>query len=595
MKTSWLLARRRLIRHPPWASFVAIVVITFSLLTVLGIAHGLQARADRRQARLQEHGIEHEYYLDEGRLRVVIPTDAAFSVAGVRLGVGEMAVSPALASALEESPDGDLAARLPFEAVVRTPDRLMTHPEELLAVLGSHAVARSWEESLPEPPVMGVLILGAVMLAPLLMLLSIALRTDARQRERRHFMLSLMGASTVTNRCAGILETLVVSVGGCVAAVIIYLLALPLLSRLPVSGVPFFPQDVVPSIGGALVLMGAVLAVAWAVAWRTSRGRYRGGIHRQSVPDLMPWLIITGVALMLAATAAADALPEFMLGGLEAAGLVSVVVGIVREGSIIIQRTARVMVRSSRRSPAALIGLRRLESDPSSAYRAVVGLALVSFVVGFVSPLALPGSQNELLTSNAGGLLEIHADQEDPAPILATISRIEGATALPFAYAGGVRPSGVVTTCAGARWLLDGVLEECHPGSVLVDSLTSGSMEVSAVGSSPYADPTDQTAQFVEISATSSVVNALESDVVHVAVSPGQAFIALVAEDEIIDWPINQLYVYASSGQTGREVIKEVVTTSPGTLVGTTAQLRGEAASEAALRFAMQLLASRRC
>jgi hypothetical protein len=582
---SLLLAWRGVRRHPPWLSLLAVAVLVLALLITAGVATGLTSQLDRRIDRVQGAGVENEYFLTEGRLRVIIPFEDVDDIGEIQthdLATDEMLISPALARLLETSPGGEVAARLPYRSVGSLPDGILTHPGELLAVTGARAAFQPWAQNIGGPPLLGVVSLGMVALLPLTVLLATALRSDARRRERRLQLLSTLGAPRSVSFGAGLLEALLVSALGLLIAAPVYAAALPLVAQLSIAGGGFFPGDLVPAAAAAaaviLVVLVTTLGVA-AVTHRRRRERHGSRSRGQGIPKFL----LAGIALMVVAAAASDALAEPVLASAEGIALLLAVIGIAREGPGLSRGLATLVLRAGQPSAARLVALRRIDADPLAAYRAVTGLALVSFVLGYVSPLTLGGDASAS-AAGAEQVLNIEPAEGDTGAVLDALTSVDGAGVVMTALAGSTAPQGQVTTCAGARLIFNAPLAACGPGVVYVIDGKGPTGTVASVG----------------VTSNSSGRQAIQPTLTKPAPGPprldlmargGDAFgyIAVVGEAKIREWPIAAIRMTAD-GRARFSAVRAIVAASPEALVGSPEQLGGADLSRASLRFAVGAL-----
>lgn len=574
-----LLAWRRLRYRPPWASLCAVVVLAVTLLLVGGVAGGLRQRVDRRAERVQSGAVENEYYLAEGRLRIIIPFEDVGQAGSNGPASRDMLVSPALARLLDSDPTGAVAARLPYTSRGLLPTDRLAHPDEIVAVVGGRAAPRGWDEEIGGPSLLGVVLLGSVTLVPLTVLLSTALRVDARQREGRHQLLKLLGAAGTVNAFTGITETLAIAVVAFVVAAPIYLAITPLTAKVPIAGAGFFAGDLLPGPVAVAAIVTVVLLTCVGVALHT----HRRGVTRKrpaaAPPHALPRLLLSGVALMVAATAASEVIPEVALAALEAVALLLAIVGVAREGPALVRGLAATLLRSRRRSVAGVVALRRMESDPAAAYRAVTGLALVCFVVGYVSPLALGADGADTVSSATR--LEVGLGESDPRAVVQAVGDIEGTTMVASAPTGAMQPEGQVTTCEGAREMLSDPLPDCAAGIAYLRAPTGPSIKVVATGTAHYADPTVRTQQFSTRDAPitpASDPNAAEERPTN--------YVAVVDDDEIAEWPLTTLRFIVEPSRRN-EVIRAVAVVAPEALIGSSVEIYGTTSSNASLQFAL--------
>lgn len=198
---------------------------------------------------------------------------------------GEMLVSPALAELLDDPEHDLLRQRLDHPVAGHISQEGLTGPHELLYYLGGEDMevdkagavrldtfegGEPW--SADDPLIMLLGVVGtAVMLTPVLVFLSAAVRTGGEQRDRRLAALRLMGADQSATRRITAGETLGGALAGVVLGGVFFLLGRPLVETVPIAtGV--FASDVVPlPVLGALVVVAVPVLALW-VALMAVRG-----------------------------------------------------------------------------------------------------------------------------------------------------------------------------------------------------------------------------------------------------------------------------------------------------------------------------------
>ena len=311
---------------------------------------------------------------------------------------GTSYLSPALAELVRSTPQDELGDR--FGTVVGTiPATLLASPDELLAIVGTEPetlrtlgaieVAEFGSEVAPLdlPPVAALIaILAAVgALAPVAVFVGTATRMSAARRELRLAALRLVGATPVQVARLAAGEALIATSAGALAGVALFLLARPLVARIPLDGATWWPETIMPPLAAAALLLVAVQVVGIAAAVvamrrvavtplgvqrRASRSAPRA---RRTVP-----LAVSTVALLVAVRWYRSEGSEIALGAAGAA-FAGIVVGIAVAGPWLTALVGRAL-GSVRPGAARLLAARRLSDEPHGSFGAIAGVVTGVFV-----------------------------------------------------------------------------------------------------------------------------------------------------------------------------------------------------------------------
>ncbi|PWB43413.1 MAG: hypothetical protein C3F10_12080 [Dehalococcoidia bacterium] len=403
-------------------------VITFVLLLMLGLQQGLSHRADRTAWRTPEAAAGEPTVLQAGFTdyfgeRPITVVDLAAltpdppDVPGTDgfPAPGEVWASPALAELIEELPANQLANRFPAPVTRVLPEETLEYPGELFAVIGrelddptfDERAPHLWMEAMAVTPtridrwsttpdlyqtVYAEMALLAVFMTalPLAGLGGLASRLMAGRRQRRLATLRLLGASTSQLARLTITELATFAGIGAVIGAVLHLLVLPLVSRIPIKGGPWFPPDVEP---GALLTLGTMAAVVLMLTLGALSGilpsiRDPLGSYRRARPSSTPlrwWsVLLMGAAVALFWLRSSNPLVPIVFTGVVFLGW-----GLFSTGPLIIGGLGRLLARRAHR-PATLLAGRFLADSPDSAWRTVSGFSLAAFLAATL-PLGLRG------------------------------------------------------------------------------------------------------------------------------------------------------------------------------------------------------------
>ncbi|OQO90644.1 permease [Saccharomonospora piscinae] len=339
---------------------------------------------------------------------------------------GEVLLSPALRDLVAERPGSSLGERYPGTVVGTLGADALTHPGQLVALVGHTAeelpgaspVAGFAPPGSVEDPMLDLLagVGVVVLLVPSLVLVSSAARLTAARRERRLAALRLAGATPrqVVAMVAG--ENTVAAVAGALlgwaASPALHLAA----STVSWQGGTWHVGDFATPLPLALTVVVAIpllvlLAAVFGV-WRVVRTPLgAANAHRPRRPH---WARLLSLPAALGLFVVALEEPG-LLGGLGLVLALALVIG----SSVLLGPwvTAAVGSLFSRiwRGPAVLLAGRRLRHDPKGAYRSSAGVVLAVFT-GSMALTLLPS-----LASTAGSaspfrdpVLYVQAGQDAP-------------------------------------------------------------------------------------------------------------------------------------------------------------------------------------
>jgi hypothetical protein len=393
------------------------------LLGATAVAHAIQARDDRELARVANTYLQpHQRPPADATLEWPLATEFegrdVLLIAVQRIGrgpippglprvpsPGEAFVSPALRAMLEGRDGSLLAARVPgriagplgpaglldpAEAVgyVGAPAWLRSHPTDAVVIAARPRDVVSGQVS--EAPLVMLSIAAVAILFPIALFVLTATKLSAATRETRLAAIRLAGATGAQLRALAAIETALVAVLGCVGGGGVFLLARRGAAGLPAVRSRWFPSDLsVPPLVWAAVLV-AVPLFAFAVSSlgmrrlivtplgivrRARRGRR--GAHWPAVAGLGFLVLGTAAAWRDRVTAMASPLPGVIVLG----GLGLVLVGLAGTAPWLGWQAGRA-VASWAPSPSTLLGARRLEADPTSTGRVVMGIAVLVALLG---------------------------------------------------------------------------------------------------------------------------------------------------------------------------------------------------------------------
>ncbi|GGP02347.1 ABC transporter permease [Nonomuraea glycinis] len=510
-----------------WLTLGAVAVSTMLLLFAVTANFAFQARADRGAWRVPVAAASGKavaveatrYDYVRGRKITVVDLAALNGRAPAPPGLarfpapGEAWLSPALAELAGRLPADQLAARFPARTGVLGEEALI-HPEELVAVVGHRpdapemTAARSDEWTAGSRPTQVAdlvgrpsedargyqilaLIAGVLMVVPLLVFGGAAARLTVARRDQRLATLRLVGATPGQVVGMTVAEAVIVAFAGALAGTAAYALAVPLLTRIEISGGPWFAADLLPH---PLVPAACLVAVPLLVGLSAVAGLRRVvvsplGVAKRETPPAMRWFRALALLAVLAVVP--------MLGQATSVTVVAVVIGLAflcvnLVGPWVVGIIGRVTAATARR-PAGLLAGRRLVDDPRSAWRTVSGVAMTGFVAGFLALLtpgalatgATPGELRVLVPEGSpSAVAEQARERLGKAGVTATVRRSDKLV--------GVTPAGHAdpATMDRARTALAGLVpgrtptsdaDHEHDNVQIIDDIRSGTVVVLSV------------------------------------------------------------------------------------------------------------------
>lgn len=395
-----------------WLTLSAVAISTALLLFAVAANVAFGARADRGAWRNPVKTDGNPVAVQAGRTDFVQGRPiSVVELAALKDGVapppgmaafpkpGEAWLSPALAELAKQLPADQLAKRFPKNAGVLG-DEALVHPDELVAVMGHRPGDPAMAGSTKVANLAGTpsddatayrflaLIASVLMIVPLLVFGGAAARLTVARRDQRLATLRLVGATPGQVVRMTVAEAVIVAFAGALVGAVVYALAVPLLTRIRISGGTWFAADLFP---GPLVLAGALVTVPLLVGVSAIVGLRRvvvsplGVAKRETPPGMRAIRVLALLAVMAAVPLASRSASIGVVVGVLA--LAFLCINLV--GPWVVGLIGRITAKRARK-PSALLAGRRLIDDPRSAWRTVSGVALTGFVAGFLGLLS-PG------------------------------------------------------------------------------------------------------------------------------------------------------------------------------------------------------------
>ncbi|MGW3347684.1 FtsX-like permease family protein [Nonomuraea rubra] len=370
-------------------------------------------------------------------------------------GDGEVAVSPALRRLIDTVPADRLADRFPGRIAATIGPAALTHPGQLVAVVGhspeelrAHTGAQEVRGVQTGPPgdyfytAFARILLGlvaALLLVPVIVFIVMVTRIAAVRREQRFAAMRLAGATRAQTAIMAAAETGLGAAAGALLGVAGYLAVRPLVAaHLTHGGVRFFDSDVsAPAAALAAVPAGvALLAVATTVVTLRGLRVTPLGIGSAAVRRRPPraWRALPLVAGLLGLWLALSVpFPSDQGEQPYVYFLMITLVGAVAAGPWLCLVAARLLIRLGRRA-TTLMAARRLAGDARGAFRAVSGVVPAVFAVVFLAGLAKPEPGGHFYGELRPGVIEVYVGDQ-PASRLAPL--LGGDTVVVRASGGG--------------------------------------------------------------------------------------------------------------------------------------------------------------
>ena len=401
---------------------VGLAAATLLLVLTVGVASGVDARADRARWREPAPAAPASATALQrtttsavgGRQLVVVDLAATAPGAPVPPGLeafpapGRTYLSPALADLVATTAPARLGDRFP--RVAGTVGRAaLTSPDELLAVVGHRAddpvmTAPPWHDQrrgdayAGPTPVSGfsgvrdagsaerqytaVASIAVVLLAvPLLVLVGAAARLGLARRDARLATLRLAGATPRQVVVMTAAETGAVAAAGALVGAALALAAVPLAARVPLGRGAWYAADLLPPAPLLLALLLGVVVVAVTSSVVALRGVLTAplGVAARVAPrrtGLWRALVFAALVAGFLVLSRRDVSAVTLLVVFAAVFAALAVVG-----PWVVALLGRLVVATST-STASLLAGRRLLDDPRGVWRAVGAVAMTGFVAG---------------------------------------------------------------------------------------------------------------------------------------------------------------------------------------------------------------------
>jgi len=320
---------------------------------------------------------------------------------------GEIFVSEGLASvwgeigpSIERRLHGHLAGTIGHEGVLG-PDELSIwegKPADVhlrlsdAYIQGSFGVQGHQSEGLPFEALLAVIVAASVIMVPIWLFVATVTRLSAATREARLAAVRLAGGTQGQVRLLAGTEA---GVGACIGS----LLGIPLFLavRTPlaggaIGGIHLFPSDLTPPLPIAIGLLIALPALATLMSLATLRRLVISPVgvtrHARRAHAGWGWVPVLSVGIGVLTWSASKHAELTRLGNVEVmvligGSLVFLGFGLVGTATWSAWILAR-RLAGSVRSVSVMLGMRRLEAEPTSVSRVVGGVALMIAMVGVV-------------------------------------------------------------------------------------------------------------------------------------------------------------------------------------------------------------------
>jgi hypothetical protein len=348
-------------------------------------------------------------------------------------------------------PHGVRLARSDAPAIRSFDARPSSFPVDLLSLLTSIVVA-------------------SALLLPIWLFVATATRLSAATREQRLAAVRLTGGTEAQVRLLAAAEAGVPAAVGALAGIALFIWIRPLLAGGFLGGTQLYPSDLTPAVSVAVALLLALPLLAIVMSLVTMRRLIVTplGVARRARRSHAGWrwilVLAPGIAVLAWSASQHARLARFddvTVSFIVGSSLACIAFGLVGTATWAAWATARRLARSVRSVPA-MLGLRRLEADPSSVSRVVGGVAILIALLGVVQsglisversegPPILP-TEAQLLSGDEVGVWD---GRIDPSSVdlqgIPGVSSVRWTHKLPFGRSG--LPIGVIQTDGTASTL----------------------------------------------------------------------------------------------------------------------------------------------
>jgi hypothetical protein len=297
-----------------------------------------------------------------------------------------------------------------------------------------------------------LLLFGAVaMLAPLVILVSMATRLTATTREQRLAALRLAGATTGQTARLTLVESTLVGLLGLALGAALFVLVRPAAAYVTYDGQRWFVRDIAPGVAGWAV---AAVAVPLAAVLAASRTLARVAVNplevaRRSRPQIPGWWRLA--PLLLAIPLLRLAITDGTVSGgghgrTVVTGFALLLGTLLLAGPAVTRAIGLLLARASR--PAALLAGRRLTDDPKASFRPVSAAAVAVLAVTMFAAATPAAAESLSVTpvtgqpSGTAAASVYFASRPRSAALLHDILGIRGVSAAALVYQGTVQTGG---------------------------------------------------------------------------------------------------------------------------------------------------------
>lgn len=389
-----------------------------------------------------------------------------------QLAPGDLVVSPALADLLASDDGAALQGRWGDRVVGTIGDEGLTGPEELRFYLGTDQLsvatatriqsfggAESPDEGLDPALLLLVLVGMVVLLLPVAIFVSTAVRFGSESRDRRLAALRLVGADAGMTRRIAAGETLAGAAGGLVVGTLLFLAIRQLAGYAVPASMSFYPEDLrpVPVLAALTVVLVPVTTVLVTLsALKQVLVEPLGVVRRSGERRRRFWwrlvFPVAGVALLTPLRGGLDGSVGSQV--MVVAGLVLVLAGVALLLPWLVEAT---VYRLSGGSVAWELAVRRLQLDSGTAVRAVSGIAVsvagLIAIQGLVGAIGALSAESQADTSTfQAAVLDIDPDGRPAGTWTSALAGAEGVTAvgeLTSTWAGTAASNGAPTEPLG--------------------------------------------------------------------------------------------------------------------------------------------------
>jgi hypothetical protein len=317
-------------------------------------------------------------------------------------------------------------------------------------------------EPLPFGALLIIMVISCAILLPIWLFVATVTRLSAATREMRLAAVRLAGGTEAQVRLIAAAEAGVAAAFGSAFGIPLFLTTRPLLASGVIGGIQMFPEDLAPPLWLVIALVVALPTLAIGMSLTTMRRIVVSplGVTRRVRRSHSGWrwsvvLVIGLVVLAWGASQHAD-LKRFgdvatmlLVGG----SLACIGFGLVGTATWSAWAIARRLAGSVRSVPA-MLGLRRLEAEPTSVSRVVGGVALMIAMVcvvqaGLISiersegtPFVVPEAQ--VLTGDEVGIFYGSGTSSVDLQSIPGVESVRWTHRLPFGRSG--TPIGIIAT-----------------------------------------------------------------------------------------------------------------------------------------------------